>query len=244
MKSTLAGYARTASAFSIFVGLAVVTSRPAEVAATGPVAITAPAPNAVFAAGPDYATDVLGDPWDMRNQEDIALDPAQKTGWSNALTPANGLLTGVTDGTSGANVSLLQRAWYMVNNPGRTGKRYPIDSTKYTKLAWKMSSTAAEFPRIFYFQKDIGEPNDVAGTRIYTGANNVPTPAGTNIYLFDMTQRIAQGDTGPLWASAPVTAARLFRSSTPPARRSPSRRVRRDKPTTSIMESCRRALTR
>ena len=31
----------------------------------------------VIAAGPDFATDVLRDPWDMSNVEDVSLDP----GW-------------------------------------------------------------------------------------------------------------------------------------------------------------------
>src|SRR5262249_6774642 len=122
MRSTPATWTRAVGVFSIFVGLAVLASRSAPLtAAAQQVVITAPSPNAVFAAGPDYATDVLGDPWDMRNQEDIALDPAQKPGWPNGLAPANGLLTGVTDGTSGAFVTFLQRAWFNINNPGRTG---------------------------------------------------------------------------------------------------------------------------
>jgi hypothetical protein len=179
----------------------------------GPIVITAPSANAVFAAGPDYATDVLGDPWDMRNQQDVALDPAQMVGWNNTLTPANGLLTGVTNGTAGSFVTFLQRAWYMINNPGRTGRRYPIDTTKYTKISWKMSSTAGEFPRILFFQKDIGDPADVGSSRTYLNATQTPVPAGTTIYMMDMAQVNAPQTSGPAWTSGTVAGLSLYPNS-------------------------------
>jgi hypothetical protein len=36
----------------------------------------------VYRAGPDYATDVLQDPWDFLNPADVAPDPDQVGGWS------------------------------------------------------------------------------------------------------------------------------------------------------------------
>ena len=68
----------------------------------------------VLAAGPDYATDVIGDAWDMSNGGDVAVDPAQRTGWSS-LGFSGGRLDGITaavGGTvNGSNVSILQRAY-------------------------------------------------------------------------------------------------------------------------------------
>src|SRR5687767_11897681 len=34
-------------------------------------------------AGPDFATDVLGDPWDFCNPEDVAPYPLEVVGWTN-----------------------------------------------------------------------------------------------------------------------------------------------------------------
>jgi hypothetical protein len=36
-----------------------------------------------LAAAPDYATDVLGDPWDMCNPEDMSLRPDERVGFSS-----------------------------------------------------------------------------------------------------------------------------------------------------------------
>src|SRR5439155_21161408 len=46
-------------------------------------------------SGPDYATDVLADPWDMSNPEDIGLDPNETVGW-NSFSVANCVAGGTT----------------------------------------------------------------------------------------------------------------------------------------------------
>src|SRR5262249_28713776 len=214
MSSTSAAWTRGAAALATVAGVWVATaSRPVTVTAQGGITITAPGVNSVFAAGPDFATEVLGDPWDFSNQEDIAIDPAQKTGWSSLTVNngGNGLLSGVTTATAGANVAFLQRPWYQINNPGRTGHTFPIDSTKYTKLAIKMTSPLTDqFPRLYWFQQEIGEPGDTAGTR-YIEENNLPSPPGTNIFVIDMTLFTPAGV--PNWNAAPVKGFSLYPNS-------------------------------
>ena len=39
--------------------------------------------SSAWPAGPDYASDVLGDAWDLCNQEDLGLDPSETRGWVN-----------------------------------------------------------------------------------------------------------------------------------------------------------------
>jgi hypothetical protein len=175
----------------------------------GGVTITSPAANAILAAGPDYATDVLGDPWDMSNPEDIAIDPAQKPAWSNLSVNSNGngLLAG-TSASIGTNVALLQRAYYTTLNPGRTGRRYPIDSTRYTKMAFKMSMSAASqtwFPRLFWFHHDLGDPADSGGSLNVIDANQVPFDPGTRILVVDLTQ-----GTGSPWTNGVVKGFSLY----------------------------------
>ena len=78
------------------------------------ITITSPAASAVLKAGPDYATDVLADPWDFSNREDAAIDPAQIDGFS-PFAVSGGLAGGTIglrrDGAGGGSFfNILQRA--------------------------------------------------------------------------------------------------------------------------------------
>ena len=55
-------------------------------AAQGGITVNFPA---VVAAGPDYATDVLGDPWDMTSLNDISIDPQQRNSWPSGVSAVN-----------------------------------------------------------------------------------------------------------------------------------------------------------
>ena len=70
-----------------------------EVIAQSSISIVSPAPNTVLTAGPDFATDVLGDAWDMNNVEDISKDPEQRRGWTN-FGFSNGRVGGTTQYSS------------------------------------------------------------------------------------------------------------------------------------------------
>ena len=112
--------------------------------------ITSPAAGQVFKAGPDFATDVLQDPWDFSNDADISPSPDEFGGWATSpanLWTANG--TGPTFINSSAGrfvgqaagdnqMMLLYRGDAIALNPGRTGITHPIETAKYRKLAVKM----------------------------------------------------------------------------------------------------------
>jgi hypothetical protein len=169
---------------------AVWTRSTEPVAAQAGVTITSPALNAVFAEGPDFMSDTLSDPWDFNNRADVALDPAQIGGWS--VFNVNGSVGGTTNAL-GANFSILQRAWWGILNPGRTGRRYPISTSIYTKLSLKMSASAAgQHPRVIWFHNDIGDPaGDASGERYFDPAN--ASPSGTSLQVMDLTQSLRQG---------------------------------------------------
>ena len=122
MKHTLRVLSRALAALAVAAALWTLNSNP--VSAQGGLTISSPAAGAILAAGPDYATDVLGDPWDMSNVEDVARDPAQVVGWTN-FSVANGVAGGTTALVNGASnattITFLQRAYYGILNPGRTG---------------------------------------------------------------------------------------------------------------------------
>src|SRR4051812_34538381 len=164
------------------------------VVAQAQVTITSPAANQVLPAGPDFATDVIGDPWDMSNTADIAVDPAQKKGWTNfgfSSGRVGGTLTLVNGAANGSHINFLERAYWGINNPGRTGARFPIQSGVYTKLVFKMSSTgdSHQQPRVYWFHNDLGDPNgDLAGLRYVNATGGSEVPNGDNIFEVDLTK--------------------------------------------------------
>ena len=182
----------------------------AERPASGSLTIDVPAPGARLAAGPDYATDVLGDPWDMSNPEDISVQPAELIGWSPDFgfdTPAGGVGTvGGTVASTPANLAFHYRGHYGVINAGRNGRRFPIDSTVYKKFSYKLTSNlAGEHPRVYWFYRPFGHPDGVHfGVRFSTAL----TVNGSQIVEMDLTQNLAGGFP---WAGPVETLVRGLR---------------------------------
>ncbi len=63
-----------------------------DLTAQGGITITSPSANALLRAGPDFASDIIGDAWDMSNAEDISLDPMQRRGWTEVSDSLTGAL--------------------------------------------------------------------------------------------------------------------------------------------------------
>ena len=157
----------------------------------------------VFKAGPDYATDVLQDPWDFSNYADLSPSPDEFGGWATNpanLWSANG--TGPTFINTGAGrfvgqaagdnqLMMLYRGDAIGLNPGRTGLTDPIETAKYRKLAVKMKvigAPASQQMVAYWFHDSYAAPNYLNRA----GGILLPTaiPAGTSeqIYVFDLTQ--------------------------------------------------------
>lgn len=173
------------------------------------ITITSPTSGTIVKAGPDFATDVLNDPWDFSNREDVAIDPAQIVDFSN-FAVSGGLAGGTALDTS-ASFFTLQRAWYNILNPGRTGRRFPISSATYTKLAFKVNlGDGTRHPRVYWFHNDIGDPTGDASGWLYLDPN-VTTPSGNGIYTLDMTQVNQNGiNQGTPWTTGAVTGLAMF----------------------------------
>ncbi len=157
----------------------------------------------VFKAGPDYATDVLQDPWDFSNHADVSPNPDEFGGW--ATNPANlwnangtgptfintaiGRFVGQAAGDN--QLMMLYRGDAIALNPGRTGLTHPIETAKYRKLAVKMRVIGAPANQqmvAYWFHDSYAAPNYLNRA----GGALLPTaiPAGTSeqIYVFDLTQ--------------------------------------------------------
>jgi hypothetical protein len=154
----------------------------------------------VIAAGPDFATDVLRDPWDMSNVEDVSLDPGEVGGFTNFSV--NGGLAGGTTATADAGVMFLSRGIYGTVSAGTNGFSFPIDTSRYQKLSFRLSdSGVGEDPQAYWFPKQSGEVSpENFGVKILP-----PTKNGFSI----IQMSLADQATGTPWTSAPMRGFRI-----------------------------------
>lgn len=114
------------------------------------VSFTAPAPGGVnVRACDDYATSVLHDPWDMNQSSDInTFIPEWDYRGISSLSFSGGLMHGVV---STGNL------WFYLVSPqyssaiaagGRYGQDFPIDTTKYHKLAIRLYVSAGDYMQV------------------------------------------------------------------------------------------------
>ena len=66
-------------------GIGLLASACAATAAAQAVTITSPANGVRLKAGDDFATQALGDPWDMSNAEDVSLNRAETFGFQSGF---------------------------------------------------------------------------------------------------------------------------------------------------------------
>ena len=171
-----------------------------------PLSISLPSNGVRLAAGSDYATDILGDPWDMSNHEDISIDPDDRSGWSTFNFQSDGTVGGTTVALPGGGVdttiTLLNRGYYKIVNVGRTGQKYPIDTSVYKKIAFKMrSGIAGQLPAVYGFHKP---PGDVPGYGSIFTQNT--TVVGDKVHFANLDGTPAEGEA---WSTAPAIGLRI-----------------------------------
>ena len=133
-------------------------------------------PSAALSTSGDYATDVLGDPWDFSNDEDVP--PILVIGSDNSFGIArlpNNVLS--IDGRNGSTIKLV-RTWGQTFPWGRDGLVKPIDAAIYNHLSVSVY---------------VDQVRDV-GVRYVTESGQstlqfkYQVPAGWNQLDFDLTQ--------------------------------------------------------
>ena len=173
--------------------------------AQGGISVTFPAR---LAAGPDYATEVLGNPWDMCSAQDMSPDPDQLVGFSSfSFQSGPCRATGTTmavNGVADSSVMMLSPGfWGHALNPGTNGRNFPIDSDKYQVLSYKVSSSAIEDPQIYWVHNPSGHPSGSAmGGRV-----GPRTSAGTQLIVADLTQGLLPNFSP--WTAGPVRGLRI-----------------------------------
>lgn len=135
--------------FKTFLGATVTVMTVASSASAQPT-ITSPSAGQVFRAGPDYATDVLQDPWDFDNIDDVGQYPYEFLGWVQSPAAfvdgpsAFGVGSGkfaATNASSDPGIGLLYMGGIGIPNPGRNGQRFPIETGTYSKLSFRLKAT-------------------------------------------------------------------------------------------------------
>jgi len=189
-----------------FVVLALATLRPGTHASAQGGVLTLHAPDAALTNGDDFATTVLGDPWDMEQRRDI--------GWEENLSPievADGIwsarvnVTNPDGGNTGYLFPLFQgfpTAWPV----GKIGANYPVDTSRYTQLSYRMYVSERSYGNhAVYWTHKVDWPT---GTDRFAVSDTGPN--GWKLYNWDLTT--ANGDPGAFagsWQSGPVYGLRI-----------------------------------
>ncbi|HEY4609573.1 MAG TPA: hypothetical protein VIH06_10230, partial [Ilumatobacteraceae bacterium] len=135
-------------------------------------------PSAAFSTSGDYASDVLGDPWDFSNDEDVP--PVNVIGTEGSFSiarDANGILT---LGARNGSLVKLVRTWGAVLPWGRDGLNKPIDAAIYTRVSFSLNIDQGRRDMLVRYVNEAGQSNRVRVT-------NAPT-AGFHTYEIDLTQ--------------------------------------------------------
>jgi hypothetical protein len=152
----------------------------------------------VFAAGPDFATDVYNDAWDFSNVDDLSPFPDEQNGWTTSAQARsagrgvflnNGRFQATTDPSAGNKVSLLFRGGAGLMNAGRTGAfdHMAIPTARYGKLAVKMRLTNPGPPpnmlMAIWYHRTYGGSDEVnqSGLALFGAPTN-----GWAVYILDL----------------------------------------------------------
>jgi hypothetical protein len=150
------------------------------------LSVTAPpAGSTTISAGNDYATQVIGDAWDMNNVQDIDTD-------ESALLSPQTIAGGIFSATNTDTVGACNAYFYPLFMGYGTqtvaiarGQRFPIDNSQYRYLTMKLKATAgasAQQDRIFYYENGDSTGNGRLGG---TSLGNV-TPNAWNVQTWDL----------------------------------------------------------
>jgi hypothetical protein len=141
---------------------------------------------AITAEGNDYATDVLGNAWDMNEYSDISkyLNTSGVTINLDSIQVQNGIFSARSTNTDAYFFPLFPGYGAGSINLGGYGVNYPINSAKYHCLYFRMkvNTTANDEIRVFWFaDTGLTDNNNWGVSKIIP-----PVPNQWNIYSIDL----------------------------------------------------------
>ncbi len=187
----------------------------AATASAQTVTITSPTANQRIKAGADFATDVIGNPWDQTDRADFSADPSDNLWWSG-FGQSGGTLNGVTASVNGyvdSQFKVLNRGFYGAVHPLNeiSGVRFPIDTSTYTRLSFKLktSSSPAAVTNVYWFRTMTFDPANSSfpgGDSFGVKFAGQTVPGASKIFTVDLP---GTPQAGLPWGGAPVLGLRL-----------------------------------
>lgn len=169
--------------------------------ASAQVSISSPSAgnDVVVPSADDYASEVLGNPWDMDSEQDLADYFSQETG-------APIINQSFTNGFFAFDITSIDSAYFHMLSPGicsanqgKTGQRFPIDTNKYRYLNIRMYSETADEMHVLWYTTCAGP-----GVK-YRRTEGIEIRPGWRTYTIDLqTVGYAQNGNGETrsWSQA------------------------------------------
>ncbi len=152
----------------------------------------------------DYATEVLGNPWDMDSRSDLAeyIQIADYYGFSDFDFSGGVFSTGIT--ADNAYFHLLSPGQCSTNPLGKNGQSLPIDTTKYRYLSIRMYTDHASEIRVLV-------NTGCSYATDYWMSVGVATVPGWQTYTVDLQTIVHQFSSGQnvAWNVVPATGLRI-----------------------------------
>jgi len=164
---------------------------------TGTIEVVKPdsAGNETIPASRDFATEVIGDPWDMNERTDIFFEMTRDKGGFPNLSLSNGVLSGTNNKTD-ANIWIMFPGHVSSQMLGHTGVQYPIDATRYRRLVFRMylseNIQQTDFLQIFWYTHGNFGQNPLTG---WGATKFLTTHKGWHTYDIDLPSDFKYGDT-------------------------------------------------
>ncbi len=152
----------------------------------------------------DYATEVLGNPWDMNDANDLA-DWVHSADSHGITTPTfSGGVMSLSMTTDNGFLYLLAPPVDLTNAPGKNGRNFPIDTSKYRYLNVRMRTDMASVFQVLYNRR-----NNYFEDFCHTPG--VATTTGWKTYTIDLGSIgcASQAGYNPAWSAAPVSGIRI-----------------------------------
>ena len=182
------------------------------------VSLTSPTSNTEVKEGDDFATDVLGDPWDFNERRDIAWEQFFE---ETTVGVSNGIWSGNNSSAGAGNVQPLFGGlvgfYNSLTTPGdrslpKYGNNHPVDTSKYTHISYRLDHSQRSTQVVYW------EGNTSQGNYFVTGSSprlvHVDSLAhqgtrvarsGFHIYSFDLTNLSQFDQSSGSWSGNPFT---------------------------------------
>ncbi len=170
----------TLSVLALFLLAVIVYSKPPTTSASPTATLTLGA--TVISEGDDFATRVLGIPWDMNGNPYPDFPTTLKNVDRNTFSVSNGFWN-MTATNNDARIWLLWTGIQNTQKVLRMGDRFPIDASKYKLLSFYMCSSADSFANVYWFYDR--SPHDDPANGI---SNFLNVEAGCKLYVLELTQ--------------------------------------------------------